>query len=158
MEEENLDRNFGFLTNDVARLMQNDFDRRVRKLGITRAQWRVLTWVYRSPGVTQSELADTLDVQKAALGRMLDRLSDKGWIKREADADDRRIRRVHLSKEVKPLVTTMRNIAAELRAAAMQGIPEADRERFVDTLILVKSNLLAAQAGEMRPAEVSTHE
>ncbi|MFB0990775.1 MAG: MarR family transcriptional regulator, partial [Rhodospirillales bacterium] len=82
MEEENLNRNFGFLTHDVARLMQNDFDRRVRTLGITRAQWRVLMWVYRTPGVSQSELADTLDVQKAALGRMLDRLADKEWIER----------------------------------------------------------------------------
>ncbi|NQV99880.1 MAG: MarR family transcriptional regulator [Rhodospirillales bacterium] len=158
MLEENLDRNFGFLTNDVARLLQNDFDRRVRSLGITRAQWRVLMWVYRTPGVTQSELADTLDVQKAALGRMLDRLNDKGWIKREADSGDRRIRRVHLSKEVKPLITTMRKIAAELRAAAMQGIPEADRERFVDTLLLVKNNLIAFQGNHSNGAGVSLNE
>ena len=158
MLEENLDRNFGFLTNDVARLLQNDFDRRVRALGITRAQWRVLMWVYRTPGVTQSELADTLDVQKAALGRMLDRLYDKGWIKRETDAGDRRIRRVHLSKEVKPLITTMRKIAAELRAAAMQGIPEADRERFVDTLLLVKNNLIATQGTSSNRGEITFHE
>ena len=158
MEEENLDRNFGFLTNDVARLLQNDFDRRVRALGITRAQWRVLMWVYRTPGVTQSELADTLDVQKAALGRMLDRLSDKGWIKREQDSDDRRIRRVHLSKEVKPLINTMRKIAAELRAAAMSGIAEQDRERFVDTLLLVKNNLTAIQTSDSNGLRETSNE
>lgn len=158
MEEENLDRNFGFLTNDVARLLQNDFDRRVRALGITRAQWRVLMWVYRTPGVTQSELADTLDVQKAALGRMLDRLSDKGWIKREQDSDDRRIRRVHLSKEVKPLINTMRKIAAELRAAAMSGIAEQDRERFVDTLLLVKNNLTAIQTSDSNGQRETSNE
>lgn len=158
MEEENLDRNFGFLTNDVARLLQNDFDRRVRSLGLTRAQWRVLMWVYRTPGVTQSELADTLDVQKAALGRMLDRLSDKGWIKREADREDRRIRRVHLSKQVEPLITTMRKIAAELRAAAMEGIPEQDRERFVDTLLIVKNNLTAIQTSPSGQPLEMTHE
>lgn len=149
MEEENLDRNFGFLTHDVARLMQNDFDRRVRDLGLTRAQWRVLMWVYRTPGVTQSELADTLEVQKAALGRMLDRLADKGWINRQPDAEDRRIRRVHLSKEVEPLIATMREIAAELRAAAMVGIPEPDREHFVDTLLIMKNNLVAFQSEDL---------
>ena len=146
MEEENLDRNFGFLTLDVARLMQIDFDRRVSALGITRAQWRVLLWVYRTPGVTQSELAETLEVQKASLGRMLDRLTDKDWIERRADKNDRRIRRVHLSKEVEPLIITMRTIARELRATAMDGIPEKEREKFVDTLLQVKSNLITFQA------------
>lgn len=158
MEEENLERNFGFLTNDVARLLQNDFDRRVRALGLTRAQWRVLMWVYRTPGVSQSELADSLDVQKAALGRMLDRLTDKDWIERRPDADDRRIRRVHLSKEVTPLITTMRKIAAELRAAAMQGIHEQDREKFVDTLLMVKNNLISSHVTNSNEAGAFGHE
>ena len=158
MEDENLTRNFGFLTHDVARLMQNDFDRRVRSLGITRSQWRVLMWVYRTPGVTQSELADTLEVQKAALGRMLDRLADKGWIERRSDTDDRRIRRIHLSKEVEPLITTMRKIAANLRAAAMEGIPEQEREKFVDTLLQVKDNLIAFQSHEIDGAGAAINE
>jgi DNA-binding MarR family transcriptional regulator len=158
MEEENLDRNFGFLTLDVARLMQIDFDRRVSSLGITRAQWRVLLWVYRTPGVTQSELADTLEVQKASLGRMLDRLTDKDWIERRADKSDRRIRRVHLSKEVGPLIITMRTIARELRAAAMDGIPEKEREKFVDTLLHMKSNLVPSQATDLKGLGISNNE
>ena len=158
MNEENLDRNFGFLTLDVARLMQIDFDRRVSSLGITRAQWRVLLWVYRTPGVTQSELADTLEVQKASLGRMLDRLTDKDWIERRADNSDRRIRRVHLSKEVEPLIITMRTIAKELRAAAMDGIPEKEREKFVDTLLHVKSNLITFQATDKNGLGSSNNE
>ena len=158
MEEENLDRNFGFLTHDIARLMQNDFDRRVRTLGITRAQWRVLMWVYRTPGVSQSELADTLEVQKAALGRMLDRLADKEWIERRADSEDRRIRRVHLSKEVEPLIATMRTIASELRSAAMDGIPEQEREKFVDTLLHMKSNLIEFQGTDVIGAGVLDNE
>ena len=158
MEEENLDRNFGFLTLDVAHLMQIDFDRRVSSLGITRAQWRVLLWVYRTPGVTQSELADTLEVQKASLGRMLDRLTDKDWIERRADKSDRRIRRVHLSKEVEPLIITMRTIARELRAAAMDGIPEKERDKFVDTLLHVKSNLVTFQATDLGGLGISDNE
>jgi MarR family transcriptional regulator for hemolysin len=158
MDEENLDRNFGFLTLDVARLMQIDFDRRISSLGITRAQWRVLLWVYRTPGVTQSELAYTLEVQKASLGRMLDRLTDKDWIERRADISDRRIRRVHLSKEVEPLIITMRTIARELRAAAMDGIPEKEQEKFVDTLLRMKSNLVTFQASDLKGLGIPNNE
>jgi len=141
MLREDLSRNFGFLLNDVARLMRTAYDRRIRKLGLTRAQWWVLTHLYRSNGVTQTELAETLEIEKPTLGRLLDRLQAKGWVRREHDASDRRVWRVHLTEEVEPALRTMRKIAAELRRDALTGISAAERERFVDTLLSIKENL-----------------
>jgi MarR family transcriptional regulator for hemolysin len=141
MLREDLSRNFGFLLNDVARLMRTAYDRRIRKLGLTRAQWWVLTHLYRSNGVTQTELAETLEIEKPTLGRLLDRLEAKGWVRREHDASDRRVWRVHLTEEVEPALRTMRKIAAELRRDALTGISAAERERFVDTLLAIKENL-----------------
>lgn len=141
MLREDLSRNFGFLLNDVARLMRTAYDRRIRKLGLTRAQWWVLTHLYRSNGVSQTELAETLEIEKPTLGRLLDRLEAKGWVKREHDAKDRRIWRVHLTDEVEPALRTMRAIAKELRRDALTGISAAERERFVDTLLAIKENL-----------------
>jgi len=147
MLREDLSRNFGFLVNDVARLMRTAYDRRIRKLGLTRAQWWVLTHLFRGDGVSQTELADTLEIEKPTLGRLLDRLEAKRWIRREHDARDRRIWRVHLTEEVEPALRTMRAIAAELRRDALAGLSAAERERFVDTLLTLKANLLRGQAG-----------
>jgi DNA-binding MarR family transcriptional regulator len=141
MLREDLSRNFGFLLNDVARLMRTAYDRRIRKLGLTRAQWWVLTHLYRSNGVTQTELAETLEIEKPTLGRLLDRLEAKGWVRREHDASDRRVWRVLLTEEVEPALRTMRKIAAELRRDALTGVSAAERERFVDTLLAIKENL-----------------
>ena len=141
MLREDLSRNFGFLLNDVARLMRTAYDRRIRKLGLTRAQWWVLTHLYRSNGVTQTELAETLEIEKPTLGRLLDRLEAKGWVRREHDASDRRVWRVHLTDEVEPALRTMRAIAKDLRRDALTGISAAERERFVDTLLAIKENL-----------------
>jgi len=141
MLNEDLSRNFGFLLNDVARLMRTAYDRRIRKLGLTRAQWWVLTHLYRGNGVTQTALAETLEIEKPTLGRLLDRLEAKGWVRREHDASDRRVWRVHLTAEVEPALRTMRAIAAELRRDALAGISAAERERFVDTLLAIKENL-----------------
>ena len=141
MLREDLSRNFGFLLNDVARLMRTSYDRRIRKLGLTRAQWWVLTHLYRGNGVTQTELAETLEIEKPTLGRLLDRLEAKGWVRREHDASDRRVWRVHLTEEVEPALRTMRAIAAELRRDALAGVSAAERERFVDTLLAIKDNL-----------------
>jgi len=146
MFREDLSRNFGFLLNDVARLLRTAYDRRIKTLGLTRAQWWVLTHLFRGNGVSQTELAETLEIEKPTLGRLLDRLEKKGWVRREHDARDRRVWRVHLTDEVEPALRTMRAIAAELRRDALAGTSPPERERFVDMLLAIKSNLQRMQA------------
>jgi DNA-binding MarR family transcriptional regulator len=147
MLREDLSRNFGFLLNDVARLLRTVYDRRIRELGLTRAQWWVLTHLFRADGITQTELAEVLEIEKPTLGRLLDRLEAKGWVRRAHDERDRRIWRVRLTKEVEPALRTMRRIAAELRRDALSGLSAAERERFVDSLLSIKSNLVRLQNG-----------
>ncbi len=141
MFREDLSRNFGFILNDVARLLRTAFDRRVKSLGLTRSQWWVLNHLFRNDGTTQSELADILEIEKATLGRLLDRLEQKGWIQRQADAGDRRAKRVFLTEEVEPALKAMRAAAAELRRDALVGLSAEDQTRFVDALLAVKTNL-----------------
>lgn len=149
MFREDLSRNFGFILNDVARLMRTTFDRRVRSLGLTRSQWWVLNHLFRNDGITQSELADILEIEKPTLGRLLDRLEQKGWIRREADSADRRAKRIFLTEEVEPAMKAMRAAAAELRRDALAGLPAEQREAFVDTLLAIKSNLARSEAGAL---------
>ena len=141
MFREDLSRNFGFILNDVARLLRTAFDRRVKSLGLTRSQWWVLNHLFRNDGVTQSELADILEVEKATLGRLLDRLEAKGWVRRESHAGDRRAKRVFLTEEIEPALKTMRAAAADLRRDALVGLSVEDQTRFVDVLLAIKANL-----------------
>ena len=149
MFREDLSRNFGFLVNDVARLLRTAYDRRIKKLGLTRAQWWVLTHLFRGDGVSQTELAEMLEIEKPTLGRLLDRLEAKGWVRREHDARDRRVWRVHLTEEVEPALRTMRVIAGDLRRDALAGMKAAEREGFVDALLAIKANLLRVQSGTL---------
>ncbi len=152
MLREDLSRNFGFLLTDVARLMRTVYDRRVKSLGLTRAQWWVLNHLFRGDGRTQTELADVLEIEKPTLGRLLDRLEAKGWIRREADARDGRVWRVYLTAEVEPAMGTLRTVAAALRRDALAGLDAAERERFVDTLLAIRSNLVRMSGGAVDPA------
>jgi MarR family transcriptional regulator, transcriptional regulator for hemolysin len=150
MIKEDLSRNFGFILNDVARLMRVAFDRRVKALGLTRSQWWVLNHLFRNNGATQSELADILEIEKATLGRLLDRMEAKGWIRREEHATDRRAKRVFLTDEVEPAVKTMRAAAADLRRDALADFENNDRERFVDMLLAIKANLTHLENGSAK--------
>ena len=142
MERENLDRNFGFILNDVSRLMRTTFDRRAKSLGLTRSQWWGLTHLYRRDGLVQAELAEILEIERPTVGRLLDRLEAKGWLRREPDLEDRRVKRVYLTDEVKPAMKSLRRIAADLRQQSLDGLDETERARLVDILIHMKSNLL----------------
>ena len=83
---------------------------------------------------------------------MIDRLEDKGWLRREADPADRRSKRVYLTEEVKPAMRSLRRIAADFRSDALDGLNQKQREQFVDTLIDIKANLLSLQVnGESQP-------
>ena len=155
MFREDLSRNFGFLVNDVARLLRTAYDRRIKALGLTRSQWWVLTHLFRGDGVSQTGLAETLEIEKPTLGRLLDRLEAKGWVRREHDAKDRRAWRVYLSESAEPAMKTMRAVAAELRRDAMAGLSAEERERFVDLLIAVKSNLQRQDGGARNGARAS---
>ena len=142
MKPENLDRNFGFILNDVSRLMRTTFDRRAKSIGLTRSQWWVLVHLYRRDGLVQAELAEILEIERPTLGRLLDRLENKGWLRRQADPKDRRVKRVYLTDEVKPAMKSLRRIAGDLRQQVLEGLNKDEREQLVDTLIHMKTNLL----------------
>ena len=142
MQEPRPDHNLGFLVHDVARLMRVAYDRRAKALGLTRSQWWVLNHLYFNEGITQSELADLLDVEKPTLGRLLDRLEVKGWIARQADRHDRRAKRVYLTGEVQTLMRALRELAAGLRKDALEGMDARAQRQLFDSLLLIKANLL----------------
>ena len=140
------DEHIGFLISDVARLMRTAFDRRVRRLGLTRAQWLVLTRLSRRPGASQSELADRLEVEKATAGRMVDRLERKGWVVRRPDATDRRVNRLFLSAEADRIRAGMLDIADQTLEDALAPLSVAERAVLGAALSRVKLRLLTMAA------------
>ena len=134
-------RDFGFLVSDVARLLRTEFDRRVRHLDLTRSQWLALTRIYRQPGCTLSELAETMEMEKASTGKLVDRLEANGFVVREADGSDRRVKRIRLTGEAEAIERTMRGIALDTLQEALATLPDRERERAVETLLKVKASL-----------------
>jgi MarR family transcriptional regulator for hemolysin len=116
------DDNIGVMISDVARLMRTVFDRRVRDLGLTRAQWLLLTRLHRRPGASQSDLADMMEIEKASAGRLVDRLEVKGWVVRRADKGDRRVNRVYLTPEAERVHKRIWRIAEATVDDALAGL------------------------------------
>ena len=134
-------RHIGYLINDVARMMRAAFDRRARQIGLTRPQWQVLSRLHRYPGITQSELAEMLEMERATAGRMIDRLERRGWLIRQADLADRRVNRLHLTAEADGIQAEMGRIATAFLDEAMAGLGGDERAVLTELMERVKTQL-----------------
>ena len=144
-----LGRSLGFLVHDVARLMRRAFDRRVKHLGLTRSQWFVLVHLYRTDGQTQRHLAQELDMERAPLSKLLDRLESGSWIERRADPDDRRANRVYITHKIDPIMNEIISVGETLTDDIFSGLDKSAREEFLSVLVKAKSNLIAKEQQEV---------
>jgi len=135
----------GFLIHDVSRLRRTAFDQRLKPLEITRSQWWVLAGVSRhgDQGITQTDLARVLDLGKVALGGLIDRLEDRGFVERRADERDRRINRVFLTRKGNQVLDRMTKIGMDMNTKVMRGISLERQHLLAVTLHQMKQNLIA---------------
>lgn len=137
-----LDRNFGFLVHDVARLFGRRFNQRAQLfLGLTRAQCRVLGYLARNEGINQAGLADLLEIKPMSLVRPIDRMEEDGWIERQRDPGDRRAHRLVLTEKARPLLARIIALSNEVRSEAFAGLSLADARQLIELLSRVHDNL-----------------
>jgi len=137
----------GFLIHDVSRLRRSAFDRCLKPLNVTRSQWWVLAYLSREDGMTQSQLAEELDLGKVAVGGLIDRLEKSGLVRREADATGRRVNRVFLEPKSKQLIAKMRKVSHRMNAQILEGLVDERLESTALTLDQMKRNLLTYLQG-----------
>ena len=130
-----------FEIGETAHALRKAFDRRAAGLGVTRAQWKVLFRLTRTPGLRQVELADMLDIEPITLSRIIDRLEEAGHVERVADPADRRAWRLQVTEAAQPLVEKLRAVGDELIAEAFSGISASDIEKARQVLASVRENL-----------------
>lgn len=138
----------GFLIHDVSRLRRVLFDRRLKPLGATRSQWWVLAFLSRDDGMTQTRLAEELDMGKVGLGGLIDRLEAAGLVERRAEPGDRRAKRVFMTREGRRFVGRTRELDQDMNRAILQDIPREDLEATVRTLETMKRHLLGGLAAD----------
>ncbi|MEO0961122.1 MAG: MarR family transcriptional regulator [Pseudomonadota bacterium] len=141
--ELSLEGEFAWSVYDVQRLIGRLFDRRMREIGLTQAQGRVLAALRRRDGQIQTALADMLDMERAPLGKLVDRLEEAGFVSRKSDAQDRRVKRVYLTPKFASVAAEMVSLGEEIFGPALQGISVAELERVTTSLLHIKTNLMA---------------
>jgi len=134
---------FSFLISDVSRQIRKVFDQKMILLGLTRAQWHTLVHVLRMEAPTQTELADVLDINRSSAGGLIDQLEKSGFIKRIADADDRRVWRISATELGEKSARDISAYAEILADEIFDGIPEQSLNQARKVLLTLRANINA---------------
>ncbi|RNL66796.1 MarR family winged helix-turn-helix transcriptional regulator [Zhongshania marina] len=87
-----------YLIIDLGRLIRRHFDTKMAGLGLTRAEWYLISYLCFIEGSTQQEIADALDMAKGGITKLISTLEEKGLLKREAhNTNGRATKRVFLT-------------------------------------------------------------
>jgi DNA-binding MarR family transcriptional regulator len=149
-----LERSFGFLVNDVARLFGRRFDHNGRRLGLTRAQCRTLGYLARNEGINQAGMADLLEIRPMTLVRQIDRMEEAGWIERRPDPADRRARRLFLTAKARPILGRIWHVANETRNEALARLSASEGDTLIDLLQRVHATLSERVPADTRAAVI----
>jgi len=140
-----------FVLHDLARQLRALADRRAGQHGMTRAQWVMMIWLERQPGLSQKELAELVEVEPITVARLVDRLEARGLVERRADPADRRIWRLHLCPPSRAILEMMRHERADLYDLTTRGVREDEIDAVISALCRMKSNVVAELRA--KPAE-----
>ncbi|MBT0669592.1 MarR family transcriptional regulator [Novosphingobium profundi] len=124
----------------LARLLRNNFDRKVSALNGSLSQWTMIGIAARYPGATQRTLAEHLGISEASAGRLIDKLCTEGLLERADREDDRRARAVHVTDAARPLLETIGQIATESEEKIFKGFSHEELEQMRDFLDRIYAN------------------
>src|ERR1700748_499446 len=95
---------------------------------MTRAQWAILIWLERQPGISQKELSELLEVEPITVARLIDRLEARGMVERRPDPRDRRIWRLHLLPPAHDVLGEIDTQRAAMTRIVTKGIDDESIE------------------------------
>ncbi len=138
----------GFLIHDVARLMRKRFQEYGSEYGLSAAQWRLLFRLLKEDGVPQTRLAELLEIEPISVSRLIDRMTESGWVERRQGRTDRRVRMVFATRKAREAYDGIRKIGSAVYDEALVGMSEKERAALMDALAKMAGNLGGAASCE----------
>lgn len=143
----------GSLLSQAHQLSSRVFARVLKDHGlgdINPAQGRILYALWKEDGLSQVELGRRTKLDKSSLTLMLERLEERGQLRRDRARGDNRLRLVFLSEANRAMHAAYQAASEEMSGIFYAGMDEDRIEAFESTLRQVIGNLEGWEAGRPR--------
>ena len=124
---------------------------RLAAIGLRVGEHEVLANLATAPGITQQMLAARCFVAKSGVSMLLSQMEAQGWVRREADAADARVKRLVLTVAGEAIARRTLQVQAEVVRAMVEPATEAELDAVTDVMERVAIRLEALRA-EPAPA------
>lgn len=122
----------------IARVARRYASDALREGGLGSSEYECLHAIRHHGGINQEQLSVKLNVDKAAVSRMVHSLERKGYVSRRLNPDDRRSKRIYTTGKVASVKTHESSAENGFYAWLFEEIDPADRQvfyRVLDTLV-----------------------
>lgn len=126
----------------AAKLSKANMDARVSRYDVTPAQTHVLLYLQQhGERVPQHELAEFLRVKPSTVNGVLDRMEEKGLVRRSVSGSDARRRFITLTEKGAEQQALFQQSFLDVEAAMVRGFTQEERETLCALLDRVIQNL-----------------
>ena len=132
-----LDHGVGFLVRLIETRATALYDQLTKQNEITPRQFGAMLTLYQRGTLTLTELATHIRVDRSTLGEMINRMAERGLIRKEANDADRRSATITLDKAGEQAVLRLVAGAAQLQEELLAPLPPKDRAQFLRCMKLV---------------------
>jgi len=141
MLEYDFKESIGYSVAMANRALRKALDAELEHYGITFSQWQILAGLALEGETSQVKLAELIGVEGPTLVRTLDRMEQKGWIRRKVSSRDRRQKLISPTKKVEGVWKKMTECAHGVRDEAVKGISAKDVANLQKLLKKIRENL-----------------
>lgn len=117
------------------------FDQTLKEYDITAVQWAILKHLEECGKCSQNQIAESLYMDKASVGTIIEKLIKKEMVTREKSEDDRRAYHVFLTKKAKQVVQDLTSTAEETNEKSFGNMSQEERTALKALLQKVIENL-----------------
>ncbi|ODS92961.1 MAG: MarR family transcriptional regulator [Comamonas sp. SCN 65-56] len=101
---------------------------------LTSVQFAALDAIQAHPASDQASIAELIAYDRATIGGVIERLEQKGWVRRVVSAKDRRARELSLTEEGARIHGELLPIVRQVQDDILQPLSEAGRADFLDLM------------------------
>jgi DNA-binding MarR family transcriptional regulator len=98
---------------------------------MTPVQYSLLVAVGECPSIDATRLSELIDIDRATIGNVVDRLERRGLLVRSADADDRRAKKISLTKAGRKLIEAVNGIRGKIGERILAPLDATERATFL---------------------------
>ena len=124
----------GYWVGSLASAIGKGLGEELAPMGVTPGQWAILEAAFAENANTLTALARISPVDAAAISRQLDKLGDKGLIRRRRLRSDRRTVRIELTEAGRDLVPKLAPLVQANFARFLSGVTPQEHAAFIETI------------------------